>query len=160
MPHAGSVIPFTKLFKLTIAGGLAFWVTSVATSLLPIAAEYRAALSNWSPQAVWVGSVIAGMMIACGVSYFSVRSMGKTPKGAPLLTAVNWSLVALVIATILLDVPRSIHGPSDALYYFLIGLVFNAVRFLVLGMVIGSVLKRQYGAARPSGYSPVKGDTK
>ncbi len=107
MRHTGSTILSARLFQLTIVGGLAFWVTSVATSLLPIAAEYRAAFSNWSMQTVWVGSLIAGMMIACCVSYSSLRSMGKTPTRDPLLTAVNRSLVALVIATVLIDVPRS-----------------------------------------------------
>ena len=39
---------YKKLLKLTIMGGLVFWVTTIATSLLPIAAKYRAAYSNWS----------------------------------------------------------------------------------------------------------------
>ena len=43
MLKAGSTIPSKKVFKLTIAGGLVFWATTIATSLLPIAAEYRAA---------------------------------------------------------------------------------------------------------------------
>ena len=159
MPHAGSVILSRKLFQLTIAGGLAFWVTTVATSLLPIAAEYRAAFSNWRIQTVWVDSLIVGMIIAGCVGCSLLRSMGKTPTRDPLQGSVNRSLVALVIVTILIDVPRSIHGPSTALYYFLIGLIFNSVRFLVLGIVIGSVCKRQHGPARRSGYSPVKGDS-
>ena len=39
-----STILSKKLFKLTIAGGLVFWATSIATSLLPIAAEYQSCL--------------------------------------------------------------------------------------------------------------------
>ena len=54
MLKAGSTILSKKVFKLTIAGGLVFWATTIATSLLPIAAEYRAAYSNWSIQTVWV----------------------------------------------------------------------------------------------------------
>ena len=38
-----SIGAYRNLRKLTIAGGLAFWVTTFAFSLLPIAAEYRAA---------------------------------------------------------------------------------------------------------------------
>ena len=44
MLKAGSTILSKKLFKLTIAGGLVFWATTIATSLLPIAAEYRVCL--------------------------------------------------------------------------------------------------------------------
>jgi hypothetical protein len=43
-------------------------------------------------------------------------------------------------AVILIDVPQSFFGMSnafDALYYFLIGVMFNGARFLLLGIVIG-----------------------
>ena len=36
---------YKHLPRLALAGGVAFWATTFATSLLPIAAEYRAALS-------------------------------------------------------------------------------------------------------------------
>jgi hypothetical protein len=36
-----------RLFILTIGGGAAFWGATIATSLLPIAAKYRDAYSNW-----------------------------------------------------------------------------------------------------------------
>ncbi len=39
---------YKKLFKLPIGGGVVFWAITIATSLLPIAAEYRAAFSKWS----------------------------------------------------------------------------------------------------------------
>ena len=70
MLKAGSTILSKKLFKLTIAGGLVFWATSIATSLLPIAAEYRAAYSNWSIQTVWVYSLPLGMIIGYCVRLF------------------------------------------------------------------------------------------
>jgi uncharacterized membrane protein len=60
------------------------------------------------------------------------------------------SFIALVIAIILIDVPQSFLGPSDAfdvLYYFLIGVMFNVSRFLFLGIVIGYLYKRLYGSA-------------
>ena len=69
------------------------------------------------------------------------------------------SFVVLVIATILIDVPGSSHMPSDALYYFLIGIMLNIPRFLVLGIVVGYLYRRLYGSARALGYSPFKGDT-
>lgn len=134
-----------KLYRLTIAGGFAFWVTSLATSLLPLAAKYRAAFSNWSIQTVWIGSLLAGMMIACGVSYFLLRLFPKIPAKGPVLKSVMLSAIALVIAIILNDVPMILHAPGDALDYFLIGVVFNIARFLFLGIAVGYQHKRLQG---------------
>jgi asparagine N-glycosylation enzyme membrane subunit Stt3 len=136
------------LFILTIGGGVAFWVTTIATSLLPIAAEYRAAFSNWSIQTVWVDSLLVGMIIGCCVSYSLLRFIDKNPTKNPILKSTILSCIALVIATLLIDVPRSIIGPSHALYYFLIGVIFNVVRLLFLGLAIGYLYKRLYGVAR------------
>ena len=88
MLKAGSTILSKKLFKLTIAGGLVFWATTIATSLLPIAAEYRAAYSNWSIQTVWVTSLLMGMVIGYGVSYFLLRYFDKIPSKNPILKSV------------------------------------------------------------------------
>ncbi len=130
------------LFKLTIGGGAVFWVTSIVTSLLPIAAEYRAAFSNWSVETVWFGSLLMGMMIGCGVSFSLLRFYGKIPAKGPILKAVIVSSVALVIAIILIDVPMILHKPGALLYYFLIGVLFNAARFLLLGFSVGYLYKR------------------
>jgi len=140
MLQAGSTILSKKLFKLTIAGGLVFWATSIATSLLPIAAEYRAAYSDWSIQTVWVFSLPMGMIIGYYVSYFLLFYFEKIPSKNPMQKSVILSFIALIIAVILIDVPRSFFGMSnsfDALYYFLIGVMFNIARFLLLGIVIG-----------------------
>jgi hypothetical protein len=139
---------YKKLFKLAIGGGVVFWATTIATSLLPIAAEYRAAYSNWSLQTVWVDSLLVGMIIGCCVSYFLLRFFDKIPTKNPILKSGILSFIALVIAIILIDVPQSFHGPSDALYYFLIGVMFNVARFLALGIVIGYLYKRLYGRAK------------
>lgn len=148
MLNTSSTIISRKLFILALGGGLAFWATTIATSLLPIAAEYRAAYSNWRIQTVWVDSLFAGLIIGCGVSYFLLRSLNKVSTQDPILESVKLSFVTLVIATSLIDVPRSflVPGPSQALYYFLVGLMFNAARFLILGLVIGYLYKRLYGA--------------
>jgi hypothetical protein len=140
MLKAGSTILSKKLFKLTIAGGLVFWVTTIATSLLPIAAEYRAAYSNWSMQTVWIYSLLMGMIIGYGVSYFLLRYFDKIPSKNPILKSIMISFIALIIAVIVIDVPQSFFGMRnsfDALYYFLIGVLFNTARFLLLGIVIG-----------------------
>lgn len=149
MLKAGSTILSKKLFKLTIGGGLVFWATTIATSLLPIAAEYRAAYSNWSIQTVWFASLPMGMLIGYAVSYFFLRYFDKIPSKNPIIKSGIISSIALVIALVLIDVPQSFFGMSNflnALYYFLIGAIFNTVRFLFLGLIIGYLYKRLYGS--------------
>ncbi len=139
-PKEGPTILSKKLFKLTIGGGMVFWATSIATSLLPIAAEYRAAYSDWSIQTVWVVSLPMGMIIGYGVSWFLLRYFDKIPSKNPMLKSGILSFIALIIAVILIDVPQSflvMSNSSAALYYFLIGVLFNGARFLLLGIVIG-----------------------
>ena len=138
---------YKKLFKLAIAGGVVFWATTIATSLLPIAAEYRAVYSNWSIQTVWVGSLPMGVLIGCCVSYSLLRFFDKIPTKNPILKSAILSIIVLVITIILIPVPPGFHGPGDALYYFLIGVMFNVARFLFLGIVIGYLYKRLYGSA-------------
>jgi len=140
IPKAGPTILSEKLFKLTIGGGLVFWATTIATSLLPIAAEYRAAYSDWSIQTVWVISLPMGMIIGFSVSWFLLRYFDKIPSKNPMLKSGILSFFALIIAVILIDVPQSILGMSNfsaARYYFLIGVLFNGARFLLLGITIG-----------------------
>ena len=140
MQKTGSTILSKKLFKLTIAGGLVFWATTIAMSLLPIAADYRAAYSDWSVQTVWVASLVMGLIIGYSVSYFLLFYFDKIPSKNPILKSVILSFIALVIAVILIDVPQSFFGTSnssDAVYYFLIGVMLNAARFLLLGIGIG-----------------------
>ena len=85
MPKAGSTLLSKKLFQLTLGGGRVFWAATFATSLLPIAAEYRAAYSDWSIQTVWVASLPMGMIIGYGVSWFLLRYFGKIPSKNPIL---------------------------------------------------------------------------
>jgi hypothetical protein len=133
-----------QLLKLTVGGGAAFWLTTFATSLLPIAAAYRAAFSNWSIQTVWVGSLFMGIIIGGCVSYFLLRFYDKIPAKGPIQKSVIMSFLALVIAVILIDVPMILQDPSASLYYFLIGVLFNTARFLALGMAVGYLHKRLY----------------
>lgn len=131
-----------KLCKLAIAGGAAFWVTTLATSLLPIAAKYRAAFSDWSIQTVWFSSLIAGLIIGCFVSYFLLRFSPRVPAKSPISISVVLSCIALVIAIILIDVPMLLHAPGNALYFFFIGVAFNAARFLLLGIAVGYLYRK------------------
>ena len=144
MLKKGSTILSKKLFILTIGGGVVFWVTTIAISLLPIAAEYRSVFSKASIQTVWVASLPAGLIIGCCVSYSLLRFFDKIPTKNPILKSVILSFVALGIVFILLGVAAS--RTSDALHVFLIGVTLNIPRFLFLGIVIGYLYKRLYGS--------------
>ena len=135
---------YKKLFKLTIGGGLAFWVTTIAISLTPIRAEFRAALSISYIQVVLVESMLGGMIISCCLSFFLLRFFDKIPTKSPILKSVILSFVPYVINLILLGVAAS--RTSDALHVFLIGEVLNIPRFLFLGIVIGYLYYRLYGS--------------
>jgi hypothetical protein len=150
MLNAGSRTHSKKdLLLLTIGGAVVFWATTVATSLLPLAAEYRAAYTDWRVQTVWVDSLFAGLIIGCAVSYFLLRSLDKAPTKDPIPGGARLGFVALMIATILIDVPRILlsPGPSNGWYYFFVGLMFNAARFLLLGSAIGYLCRKLYGPA-------------
>lgn len=138
---------FPVLFKLTIGGGVVFWATTFATSLLPIAAKYRAAFTDWSIQTVWVASLFVGLIVGGIVSYYLLRFMDKNPSENPLSKSVKLSFVALIIAIVLIDLPQSFQGQIDTFYYFLIGVMFNLVRFLFLGLAIGFLYRKFHTTA-------------
>src|SRR4030066_1694350 len=121
---------YKKLFKLTIGGGVVFWAITFAFSLIPIAAEFRAALNISYIQMILVESLFGGMIISCGLSFFLLRFFDKIPTKNPILKSVILSFVVYVIVMILLGVAASRVGPGDALHVFLIGVTFNMPRFL------------------------------
>ena len=134
---------YKKLLKLTIGGGVAFWATTIVFSLLPIAGEFRAEVSISYIQVVLVQSLIFGLIIECLVSYFLLRFFDKIPTKNPILKSEILSFVALFIALIVLGVASS--RTSDALQVFFIGAMLNVPRFLIPGIVIGYLYKRQHG---------------
>ena len=136
-----------KIVVLAVVGGLTFWAISIATSLVPITVDYRAA--RWSAETVWVGSLPAGMIIGFLMSFVLVRFFDKIPTKNPILKSVILSIIALVIGAILLEAPSS-FGTSDALYYFLFGTMLNVPRFLFVGIVIGYLYKRLYKGVNPA----------
>ena len=132
-----------KVIILAIVGGLAFWAITIAISLLPIAAEYRAAESISNIQAVWVGSLPAGLIIGFFVSFFLLRFFDKIPTKNPILKSVILSFAAIVV----IEVLSTFGNPSNAYVYLLIDTVMNIPRILALGIVIGYLYKRLYGSA-------------
>ena len=126
-----------KWIMLTMAGGLAFWVVNFIISLSPIAAEYRTALSiSYVP--MLLEALFGGLIIGFFVSYFLCRFFDKIPTKNPILKSILISFIVLIIVTVLIEVPAKFSAPtSDALRYFLVGITFNLLRILVLGIVIG-----------------------
>ena len=126
-----------RVLVLAIAGGLGFSVANFAISLTPIAAEYRAALSiPYLP--MLLASLVGGLMIGFCVSWFLLRFYDRIPTKNPILKSVLLSLIVLIVATILVEGPaRLLTATSGALRYFLIGAVFNVLRILALGVVVG-----------------------
>ncbi|MCE1253569.1 MAG: hypothetical protein LWX83_08480 [Anaerolineae bacterium] len=136
-----------NLFILTIGGGAVFWASTIAVSLLPIAAEYRSAFSKANIQTVWVASLPAGLTIGFCVSYCLLYFFDKISTQNSILKSLILSLIALLIATALTLVPQSFFGQRDILYYPIIGLMLDLPRFLFLGIVIGYLYTRLHDAA-------------
>lgn len=129
------------LIKLTLAGGIAFWAGTIALSLLPIAAEYRAALSLNYFQTVFVESLVAGTVIAGCVSFALLRLFGKLPTKNAILKSEILSFAAFLILSVLVQVAASRGAGTDALRVFLIGMVLNVPRFFLLGFVVGHLYR-------------------
>ena len=146
MLKSGATFLSKKLYKLTIAGGLAFWLANFAISRTPIAAEYRAALSI-SYFLMLLESLLGGLMTGFCVSYFLLRFFDKIPTKNPILKSVILTFIILVIVTILIGGPSSFLATGDVLRYFLIGTIFNVLRILALGAGIGCLYDKLNGGA-------------
>jgi hypothetical protein len=134
---------------LAVAGGLGFWVANFAISRTPIAAEYRAALSiSYLP--MLLAALLGGLIIGFCVSYCLLRFFDKLPTKNPILKSVILSFIVLLIATILIEVPSKLLTTTinHTLRYFLIGTMFNVLRILVLGIVIGYLYDKLNGRVR------------
>jgi uncharacterized protein YacL len=130
-----------KLIKLTLAGGVAFWIVDFAIALSPISAEYMAAFSISSLPLALVEALVAGMIIACFVSFFLLRFFDKIPTKNPILKSVILSFAAIVV----IEVLSTFGNPSNAYVYLLVDTVMNIPRILALGIVIGYLYKKLYG---------------
>ena len=134
-----------KLSALTLTGCLAFLAATFVFSRLPVAHEYREALSIDYVSGVLVGPFFAGLAIAGVISFLLLRSFRKLPANAPILKSTLLSAGALLVATpvMLLSVSRIGDG---ALHYFAVGAMLNVPRFLALGIAVGYVYGRLYGS--------------
>lgn len=122
---------------LAVGGGLAFWVANFAISLTPLAAHYRAALSISYPRML-LEALVGGLVIGFCVAYCLLRFYDRIPAGTSLTKSVVLSVIALGVVTILIEAPSKFLSPtSEAVGHFLIAAVFNTIRILALGVVIG-----------------------
>ena len=139
---------WTRVLVLAGAGGLGFWAANFLISLTPIAAEYRAALSiPYLP--MLLAALLGGLSIGLCVSYFLLRFFDRIPTQSPILKSLMLTFIVLIILTILVEGPSSFFTrTSDALRYFLIGLVFNVLRVLALGTAVGCLYDKVKGGAR------------
>jgi hypothetical protein len=138
-----------RVLVLTLVGGLAFWLANFAISRTGIAAEYRAAMSiSYYP--MLLESLVGGLIIGFWVGYLLLRFFDRIPAKDPIVKSIILSSIVLVIVTILLGGPSGFYVTSNVLRYFIIGTVFNVIRITALGIVIGYVCKKQYGASTPT----------
>ena len=135
---------YKKLYKLTVAGGAAFWIIDFVISVSPIAAEYRAAFSISSLPIALVKALVGGLIIGCCVSYLLLHFFDKIPTKNPILKALILSFAAMVI----IEVFSTLVNPSNASVYLLIDTGMNVPRFLALGIVIGHLYEKLNGGVR------------
>lgn len=128
---------WTRLLILTLTGGIVFWIASFFTSLLPLAASYRAAYSDWNRQAVWIGAAVMGLLFCGGISALYVRLFEKIPAKQPALKALLVSAAVLTAAVLAINLPMALRSAQTPLRYFLLGAAFDAARFLSAGLAIG-----------------------
>ena len=132
---------------LAAAGGAAFWITDFVIAVSPITEEYKAAFSISSLPVALVEALAGGLIIGCCVSYSLLRFFDKIPTKNPILKSVILSFIVLIIVTILVGSPASFLTTRDVLRYFLIGTIFNVLRILALGIVVGYLYERLYESA-------------
>lgn len=126
-----------RLLILTLSGGIVFWIVSFFTSLLPLAADYRAAYSDWSRQAVWIGAAFMGLLFCGGISALYVRLFERIPPKQPAFKAFLVSAAVLTAAVLAINLPMALRSAQTPLRYFWLGASFDAARFLLAGLAIG-----------------------
>jgi hypothetical protein len=129
----------SRMLMLTGTGLLVFWLASFFTTFLPLAAEYRAAYSDWSKQTVWIGAILMGLILCGCISFLYLRFYKKIPGRKPIPKVLLVTAGILVVALLAIDLPMMLNSEQKLLQYFLVGVMFNTVRFLLAGLAIGLV---------------------
>jgi hypothetical protein len=126
-----------------LAGAAAFWLANLGISLTPVAASYRSALSiAYGP--MLLEAAAGGLVVAGAVAFLLTRFPGRVPGSAPVGKALVLALGALVLLTVLLEVPAKVRSDvADAGHWLLVATFFNAVRVLALGVAVGLVARER-----------------
>ena len=126
---------------LTLAGAAAFWFANLLISWTPAAAAYRTALSiEYLP--MLVQAAVGGLVIAGIVAAALVRFPGRMPGSGPLSKALVLAAGALLVVTVLLEVPSKLSsGVEDPGHWLVVATVFNAIRVLALGFAMGLIAR-------------------
>ena len=88
-------------------------------------------------------ALLGGLTIGFCVSYFLLRFFDKLPTRDPISKSVILTLIVMIIITILIGGPSSFLATGNVLRSFLIGTMFNVIRILALGIVIGYLYDRR-----------------
>lgn len=131
-----------QLPLLASIGVLGFWLANFAISRTLMAAEYRAALSiAYVP--MLLEALLGGLILGVGISCALLRFFDRLPTRNPILKSLFLSSIALVVVTVLVEVPAKFLTPTIGCWrYFLVAGLFNVVRFSALGAAIGYAYSR------------------
>lgn len=123
-----------------LAGAGAFWLANFFISLTPAAAGYRSALSiSYLP--MLVEAAVGGVVVAVAVAVPLVQYPQRIPGAGPLTKALLLGLCALVVLTVVVEVPSKLgSGVSDPGHWLLVATAFNTIRVLALAMAVGLVV--------------------
>ena len=137
-----------SIWGLSIAGALAFWVTNLAISLTPVAADYRDALSiPYAP--MLIEAAVGGILAGLSVSWILLRFPHRVPGRGPVTKALLVCLLAVVVVTVVVEVPGKLLGSTDRpVHYLLVATGINVLRFSALGLTIGLLRLHAVGRVR------------
>lgn len=130
------------------AGAIAFWVTNLVISLTPIAAQYRTAMSiTYVP--MLLEAAVGGALVAVVVARVLARFPRRVPGAGPLGKALWLSAAALILLTLLVEVPSKLRsGVANPGLWSFVATVFNVIRVLALGLAIGLVARAGQSSPR------------
>ena len=132
---------WTRWWVLALSGAAAFWLTNVVLSMTPVAAGYRSALSiPYVP--MLLEAAAGGLVVAGPVALLIAQFPDRVPGSGPLRKAMLLAVGALVLLTVLVEVPsKLLSGVADPGHWLLVATVFNAIRLVALGVTIGLITR-------------------
>ena len=123
-----------------LAGAAAFWSANLVISKTPIATAYRSAMSiPYVP--MLVESAAGGLLVSGALTFVLVRHRHRVPGAGPARKALLLGMGALVLLTVLVEVPSTLRSDvADPVHWLLVFAVFNAIRILALSVTVGLVI--------------------